>query len=334
MSRFILKNRSVLKKKKESAGVLTTALVLVAFVSLLLTGCTKEQGENGNSGRLKVVTTMFTAYDFANQVGGDNADVSMLLKPGAEAHTFDPTPKDIADISRCDVFICNGGENEVWVDSILESIDNPSMKIVRMTDCCDKVAEELVEGMQAEDEHDEEEHDEEEPEWDEHVWMSPVNAQKIVTSICEALCAADETHKASYTANRDAYIEKLQKLDSDIREVLSDGKERMLIFADRFPARYFTEEYDLDYRAAFPGCSADTQASAATIAYIVKTVNEKNIKTIYTIELSDGKLADVVAEKTGAEIKTFYTGHNVSLTDFENKVTYIDLLYRDLDVIR
>lgn len=322
------------KKIFVNSGKIKLFAVLTVFImALSLNGCSGEYGNDSDSeGKLKVVTTMFTAYDFACQVGGENAAVTMLLKPGAEAHTFDPTPQNIVDIAKCDVFICNGGENEVWVDKILESIDNPGMKIVRMTDCCEQVPEEMVEGMQAEDEHDEE--DEDEVEWDEHVWMSPVNAQKIVAVICDAYCAADESDRDIYIANKDAYIKKLEKLDSDIRTALSDGKDRLLVFADRFPARYFVEEYGLEYRAAFPGCSADTQASASTIAYIVKTVLEKDIKTVYTIELSDGRLAEVVAEKTGAEVKTFYTGHNVSLEDFDNKVTYIDLLYRDLEAIR
>lgn len=318
-------------RKKIAIKALCVMTFFAAVISM--TGCGSGSGNNAGDGKVKVVTTMFTAYDFAGQIGGENASVSLLLKPGAEAHTFDPTPQNIADIAKCDIFICNGGENEVWVEKILETVDNPKMKIVKMTDCCEQVPEELTEGMQAEEEHDDD-HEDEEVEWDEHVWMSPMNAIKIVTAICDAYCGADEAGTAVYTANRDSYIEKLKKLDSDIRETLSDGKERLLIFADRFPARYFVEEYGLDYRAAFPGCSADTQASAETVAYIVKTVIEKDIKTVYTIELSDGRLADVVAEKTGAEVKTFYTGHNVSLEDFEKKVTYIDLLYRDLDVIR
>ena len=398
-------------------------IYMITLMILLLgvtAGCSNGKDENGD-GKLKVITTIFSAYDFSRQIGGENADVSMLLKPGAEAHSYEPTPRDIVNIGKCDVLVCNGGENEVWLDSILEAVDNPDMIVVRMVDCCEGIAEEEKEGMQSaggilagltghehhhgdgedehehEDEHghthDENEHDdeaehhgdeehddkaehheeeydeeghddeaehhgeedhddeaehhgeenhddeaehhhEEETEWDEHVWMSPVNACLIADAVCEAYCSADSANAEYYRQNNRAYQETLKKLNEDIINTLNDGKSRTLVFADRFPARYFVEEYGLDYRAAFSGCSADTQASAATVAFIINYVKENNIGVIYTMELSDGRLADAVAEETGAVIRTFYTGHNVTLADFEAGVTYVDLLYRNLEAIR
>lgn len=306
-------------------------------------------------GKLHIITTIFAPYDIAKQVTGDLADVRMLLKPGSESHSYEPTPADMIAIGDCDVFICSGGENDEWVETILDAFDNPNPTLIRMLECVDALEEEDVEGMQEEggalagllggghhhheheDDHDHhEEHDEdpEETEWDEHVWMSPRNAGLIAEEICRVCIAKDPRNEESYRANLERFLAELSEVDSELHEVVDNAPLSEIVFADRFPARYFVEEYGLDYYAAFPGCSENTEASAATVSFLIDKVREDKLKYVFKIELSAGKLAAIVAEETGAEVLTFYTGHNITADDLESGMTYISMLRRDLEALR
>lgn len=344
---------------------------VLALLVGMLTGCSRKSVFTDDN-RIKVISTIFVGYDFARQLGGEKTQSVLLLKPGCEAHSFEPTPADIIAIEECDVFICTGGENDAWVDTILESIDNPDMKIIRMTECVDTLLEEEeVEGMQEEggalmwgseeghhhahshthieseghegDDHDhdeDEDHDHDkaedhdgEVEFDEHVWMSPVNAACICNVITDAFCEIDNASSDYYTEKNNEYLALLGTLDNKMRSITEAAGAKEIVFADRFPAKYFTEYYGIKYYAAFPGCSENTEASAATVAFIINKVREDRIPIVLTIELSSGQLARAVAEETGAEVCTFYTGHNVTAEDFESGVTFTDLMYRNLSVL-
>jgi zinc transport system substrate-binding protein len=210
----------------------------LAFI-LLLGGCAADTvTQESDDGKIKVITTNFPPYDFARQIAGENADVRMLLPPGAETHDYEPTPQDIIDIGNCDVFIYTGGENDAWVDELLSGV-GADVRIVRMMDAVDVYVEEIVEGMQDDGE-------EEEAEYDEHVWLSPLNAVKISRATRDALTLADPTNADAYKSGCDAYIAQLESLDADIRDAVAGASLDTLVFGDRFPARYFTEEYGLD----------------------------------------------------------------------------------------
>lgn len=330
--------------------------VLVCLtMCLLMTACggrgTGSYRPFEDDGRLRVVTSIYAAYDFARQVGGDNADVRLLLKPGSEAHSFEPTPRDIIAIEKCDVFICTGGENDAWVDTILDAIDNPELTVIRMTECVDGLLEEEdVDGMQGEGgllmeaffgEHHHEhadgddEHDghEVEAEWDEHVWMDIDNAISICGEIADTFSRIDSGRTSAYMANCQAYSDRLKAIDDEIRRVVLEAPRNEVIFADRFPARYFTERYGLTYSAAFPGCSESTEASAATVSYLINKVREDGVPVVFKMELSSGKLSAVVSEETGADVGTFYTGHNVTAKDFEAGVTFADMMGKNAELL-
>lgn len=315
-----------------------TALIVAIAMSISgmgLTACSRST-EDDSGDKLRIVTTIFAAYDFARQIGGESAAVSMLLKPGSEAHTFEPTPGDIINIGKCDIFVCAGGENDAWVDRMLESIDNPGMTVIRMTECVDNIlTEEIIEGMQS-DEADGAEalgtHADEE--WDEHVWMDPDNAIMICRKIAQTCKEKDTAGAAGYDERLDAYSKQLADLDGAISEAVGKAASATVVFADRFPARYFTEKYGLKYYAAFPGCSENTEASPATVSFLIDKVQEDKIPAVFITELSNGNLAQVVSEATGAKVLTFYACHNVSADDFENGVTYIEMMERNLAALQ
>ena len=306
-------------------------------MALLLTSCDISSGKSGDSDKLSIVTTNFPPYDFVREIADDNVEITMLLEPGSESHSYEPTPQDIIKIQESDLFIYVGGEGDVWVDTILDSMDKPLNTIVLM-DEVEAVTEEIVEGMEHEHEH---EHDEncdhdhsEEAELDEHVWTSPENAIKIVESIRDELCSIDEENSGTYKTNADAYLKELNALNDDIKEIVKTGKRDTVVFGDRFPMRYFADCYDISYYAAFPGCSTDSEPSASTIAFLIDKVKEENIPVIFSIEFSNQKVAKTISEATGAKIYEFHSCHNVTSDDFKNGASYLSLMTRNAEVLK
>lgn len=302
-----------------------SAVLTAAFISLSLASCGDEIPQKSD-GKLSVVTTIFPQYDFVRQIAGDYVNVSMLLRPGAESHTYEPAPKDMVMIQECDLFIYNGGEGDIWVDSIIESCGD-SINTIAMMDCVDTVEEEITEGMQA----DEDEEEGDEPELDEHVWTSPKNAVKITKAISEALCAADPAHADEYTANTERYISELEELDRKFENAVSSAADRTVVFGDRFPFRYLADAYDLEYYAAFPGCSSESEPGASTIAFLIDKVRDEHIPVVFRIEFSSGMIADTIAESSGAEVLEFHSCHNVTSQDLRNGETYISIMNRNAE---
>ena len=314
-------------------------VLIFALLVLLLTlcGCGEIPAETAQNGGLNIVTTVFPAYDFARNVAGEKGNVTLLVPPGSESHSFEPTPQDILRINSCDLLICNGGESEAWLEEIADGLDS-SVRILSMLDCVDALEEEIKEGMQHnehEHDHGHDEHDhEEEIEYDEHVWTSPVNAAAICRAICGALCSVDSENAEYYTANTEKYCNELSELDGEFRAVCEQAERKVLVFADRFPVRYFVEEYGLEYYAAFPGCADDAEPSARTVAFLIDRVREGNIPAVLYIEFSNQKMADVICEDTGCEKLLFHSCHNVSADELKSGVTYLELMERNLEAVK
>ena len=327
------------------------ALALV----LSLAACTVPV-EKADDGKIQIVATLFPYYDFARAIAGYRADVTLLLSPGHEAHSFEPTPLDAVTISESDVFLYNGGEGEYWVDSMLGAAGENIAVIARMMDYVDALDEEYVEGMQGADGHDhdhehgshddhddhddhdhdheEDEHDSDEVEYDEHIWTSPKNAVVLCRAVCDAICRADAENAAFYRANCENYCAQLEDLDARFAALCESAPRRLLIFADRFPMLYFCREFGLDYRAAFHGCSGDTEPSLATIKFLIDKVEDENIPVVYTIDFGTKKVAAVVSECTGAAIETLYSMQTVSRADFDAGETYLTLMERNFEALR
>ena len=305
--------------------------------------------------KYSVVSTSFPGYDFARAVTKNtNISAKMLVKPGAETHTYEPTPQDIIDIKNADMFVYVGGDSDTWVEKILKDVDTKKTHVVKLVDLVSTVEEEIVEGMEDEDEHDHDhdhadhdhkhdhdhdheshehkhDHDEEEegPEIDEHVWTSPKKAMEIVKKIAEVASEIDAEEKTKINDNAEKYVAEIAQVDKDLHQAI-DGKISEIVVADRFPFRYFADEFGLKYAAAFSGCSEQTEASAKTISFLIDKVKQDKIKKIYKIELSNGKIAETVSKDTGAEVLELHSAHNVTAEDFSKGVTYVDLMKRNL----
>ncbi|MDR1288605.1 MAG: metal ABC transporter substrate-binding protein [Treponema sp.] len=305
-------------------------LVTGILLSLTLTLAAKGRGDTGKAdGKLNVVTTIFPPYDFVREIAGNNVNLTMLLPPGAESHSFEPTPRDIITVQNCDVFIYVGGESDAWVEEILESMDRSRMEIVTLMDCVDVVEELIVEGME-----EEEEEEGEGPEYDEHVWTSPKNAELIVQKIAGVLQQRDPSRAALYEKNTASYLAKLADLDNSFGNMINGAARKTFVFGDRFPFRYFADAYGLSYFAAFPGCSTETECSAATIAFLINKVKAEKIPVVFHIELSNEKIADTICEETGAKKLLFHAVHNISKNDFDRGENYYNLMTRNIQNLK
>ena len=303
---------------------------VLALLLLPLWGCAAPPERE--DGKLHVVCTLFPYYDFARQIGGEDIEVTLLVAAGRETHSFEPTPLDVITMSRADVFVYNGGESEQWVEELLGSAGEDIPCTVCMMEGAEVLAEEIAEGMQHRQEAEEE--GEEEIEYDEHIWTSPVMAMGLCEKLCGALCTQDPAHAAAYRARLANYLAKLTALDGAFRDAVSAGKRELLVFGDRFPLLYFCRTYGLSYRAAFHGCSSDTEPSLATLKYLIDKVREENIPVVYTIELSSQKVARAIAETTGARVAVFQSCQTVSREDFAAGETYLTLMERNLTALK
>lgn len=349
MTRMKKRSERGMRRGRIRRSVLLAGCILLS--GSLLAGCGRTGTpaaveESGDGGKISVVTTIFPQYDFVRQIAGDKVELKMLLKPGEETHSYEPTPQDIIAIQNSDVFIYVGGENDAWVEDILESMPDSDMVTLKLMDCVDAVEEEQVEGMQAEPGHSHEEeegHDHEEEEEaeahsvhgiDEHVWTAPENASAIVGAIRDILMEEDPSNAGNYEENAAAYREQLDELDQEFRDVADSAERNLLIFGDRFPFRYFADAYGIDYYAAFPGCASDTEPSAATMAFLINKVKEEQVPAVLKMELSNENIANAIAEATGTEVKTFYSCHNLTAEEFENGETYLSMMQKNVETLK
>ncbi len=275
-----------------------------------------------STGKISVVTTIFPYYDFARSVSKDTCDVDMLLKPGSDVHSFEPTPSDILKIRNADLFIYNGGESDEWVDSILESLgDTDKPVVMKMTDYV-KPLTEMDADHHAEDEE------------DEHIWTSLDNAKTLVSKISDEVSKLDQKHKTVYNKNSLDYIEKISKVQSEIENTVNSSESKKIVVGDRFPLLYFATEFSLDWECAFPGCSTETEPSLDRLSKLTDTIEKDKIKTILKLEMSENKVADTLADETNTKVKTFYSAESVSKEDFANNVTYVDLMERNNNALK
>ena len=385
------------------------------LLTLLLSGCGRKapvktsSSEKGNAeDRLQVVTTIFPQYDFSRQIAGDRADVYMLLKPGEEIHSYEPTPQDIKMIQNSDLFIYTGGENDVWVENILASLEEEDggPHAVRLLDLVDTYEEESLEGMmpekgehdhghEAEEESEEEhgheiegEHDHEAEEGhdhemeedhdhvskaatitgehthvhggepDEHVWTSPKNCVTLIQALTEEFCGVDPANAETYRSNGNAYREAFEALDAQYLGAAEMAGRRTILFGDRFPFRYLAEELDLTCYAAFSGCSAESEPSAATIAFLIDKAAEEHLPVVFQIEFSNGYIARAISEAAQVKMKKnaaettedaggnagtetpriqvlqLHSCHNVTRDEFDSGQTCLSLMTKNLEALR
>lgn len=324
-----------------------TTIFAAIFAVLLgvttLTACgtdTNSTQSTGQEKKLSVVTTIFPQYDWVRQIAGDNAEVTMLLDNGVDLHSYQPTAEDILKISTCDLFIYVGGESDAWVESALKEAKNPNMQVINLLDILGNKAkeEEQIEGMETEhDETDHNETDQEETELDEHVWLSLKNAQIFCKEICEKLSALDPNQESTYQANAEKYLQQLSDLDQKYTKTVNDADQKVLLFGDRFPFRYLTDDYGITYYAAFPGCSAETEASFETITFLANKVDSLKLPAILTIEGTEHKIAETICSNTtdkNQKILTLDSMQSVTSKDVANGDTYLSIMEQNLSVLQ
>ncbi len=316
-----------MKLKRKLLAVITAAATVFS-----LCACSSESGySNSDSGKLKIISTVFPPYDLARQIAGDNAEISILLPPGSEIHNYEPSAKDMIAIRNCDIFLYIGGENEQWAEKLINSNDTENVTAVKLIDYVPTLSED-------EDEHDHDhdhDHDHEhEHETDEHIWTSPKNAQLMLSAVYDAICKVDPSNKQTYTKNKDAYAKQLSDLDDAYRSAVDNAKNKTIVLADKFPFRYLAHEYGLEFSAAFAACSDESEPGVSTMIKLTKTINENNIPAVYYLEFSSTKIADTLCDETGATKLMLPPCHNVSKQDIENNVSYVDLMKQNLENLK
>lgn len=340
---------------KRIAAVLCTLVLCISMLS----GCGDLSQNFINSDKIKIVCTIFPQYDWIRQIIGEkseNFEIKLLTERGVDMHSYQPSVADIAAVASCDVLIYTGGESDKWLDDALKEAVNENMTVINIMEVLDGYVkeEEIIEGMQgsrhshehAYEEHEEHsencaeehdhEHEDEEVEYDEHVWLSVKNAKVIVEEIEAVLEEKDVSNASVYHHNGQQYMRALDELDEQYRQMVHTAKHNTVLFADRFPFRYLIDDYDLNYYAAFAGCSSETGASFETVVYLSGKVDELGLDSVLVIENSGEQVAHTVIGNTknkNAKILTLDSMQSVTAKEINEGCTYIGIMQNNLEIL-
>ena len=324
-------------------------LVLIIITILTYTvGCSKKTDEiiaEPVTTKLQVVTSLFPQYDFVREIGKDRVEVSLLLPPGVESHSYDPTPRDVVNIQKADVFIYTGEYMEPWAHRVIDITKGEEVLIVEsgkgieLMDEDDHLHHE-EDNHNHHDHHDEEEVDEGEEEdhhhggKDPHIWVDPLNAQIMVDNILEGLVTADPENESFYKENAEEYKERLNQLHNKFTETFQKTEYNTIMYGGHFALGYFTKRYNLDHISPYSGFAPDAEPTPQRISDLIKTINSTGIKVIYYEELIDPKVARVISEQTGAEMMLLHAVHNISKDELEAEVSYISIMEDNLEKLK
>ena len=285
-------------------------ILLVIVMANLLAGCAPDKDvpavQEEKSDKINIVATLFPQYDFAKQIAGDKAEVTLLLPPGMESHSYEPTPSDMIKINNSDLFVYTGENMEAWSHKIIGGmVDSGSKSLVL----------DVSKGIELDT--------------DPHIWTDPLLAKKMVDNILEALCQIDPANTDYYKENAAKYSNELDSLDAEFKAIVSNGKRDEIIFGSRFALYYFAKRYGINYESAFDSCSSETEPSAKTVAHLIKEIKEKQIPVIYYAEIEEPKVAKSIGRETGTELLLFHSCHNVTREEWENGETYLSLMKKN-----
>lgn len=313
---------------KKIMALFTSAIVL------FMTACSTQTADGANlkdnTDKIQVSATLFPQYDFTREIAGDKAEVTLLLPAGMDSHSYEPTPSDIIQINKADIFIYTGEYLESWANDIVGDIDQSKTKVLDVSTGISLIKEEDEHHGEEEEEHEEEHHHE----YDPHIWTSPVIAMSMVDNIADSLCEVDPENADYYKENAENYKNELTELDSNFKEVVANGKRDTIYFGGKFAMYYFTQEYGLDYVSAFDSCSGETEPSAKVMSEIISGINENNVPVIYYEEIAEPVVANMIAEETGAKPLLLHSCHNVTPEELKNGISYIDLMKQNVINLR
>lgn len=287
-------------------------IIFLLLIFLIPAGCAKKEESTDN---IKIIATLFPQYDFVREIGKDKVQVKLLLPPGADSHSYEPTPKEIMEIADSDIFVYTGNNMEPWVSKILSGISEDKLNILDVSEGVSLILDE---------------HKEHSNGVDPHIWSSPVNAIKMCENIVNNLIITDEKNKDFYLENFENYKKKLEKLDMDFRNAVENGKRKKIVFGGKFALNYFVKEYGISVISAYENCQDNSEPGARQMADIVNVINKENIPVIYFEELSDPKVAKTISEETGVEMLLFHSCHNLSKEDFLSGKTYLSIMNDNL----
>ena len=341
-----------MRKNKMVAVGLTLTMSIMALVGCGSSKSNRVSNDGGNTvntEKYSIVCTTFPQYDWVREIIGNKAEqfqLTLLLDDGADLHSYQPTAEDITKIASADLFVYVGGESDGWVNDALREATNKEMKVVNMLEAIGDAAkeEELVEGMQGEEEHEhgeeaeeDHEHEEEGPEYDEHIWLSVKNASKLTEVLAQTIQEMDVANASEYENNAVSYINKLNELDAQYQETVTSGSNKAVLFGDRFPFRYLVDDYDLEYYAAFIGCSAETEASFETITFLANKVDELGLSSILVLENSNQRIAETIKQNTNdknQEILVMDSLQSITKDELEGDTTYYSVMEKNLEVLK
>lgn len=311
---------------------------------LLLVGCGLESGKKDSENKkVSIVATIYPQYDWLKNVLGDRlgaVDLKLLIKNGTDLHSYKPSAQDIASIASTDMVVYVGGESDEWIKKALEATPKAGrVQLNLMQALGDRVKEEeVVEGMQAEEEHEHGEEHAEEAENDEHIWLSLKNAEILVNALAESLAKVDAANAATYKANASAYVAKLQELDGNFAAAISGAEGKTVLFGDRFPFRYLVDDYGIKYYAAFVGCSAESEASFETVAFLAGKMDSLSLPAIFKIDGSNGKIAQAILEASkkskNAQVLTLNSMQSVTDEQIKSGMDYLSMMLSNLEVLK
>ena len=313
---------------------ITFLITIILIFSLLVIGISKINKQSQSEEKIKVIATLFPQYDFAKQIGGDKVDVSLLLTPGTETHTYEPTPRDIINVNKADLYIYTGRYMEPWSDKIANSITS-NTQVLDASKNINLINEERFErGHDTIDNNEEESDNSHHHEYDSHIWLNPQNAIGMVKNIEEELCNIDPQNKEYYQKNAENYINQLESLDTEIETTIKESPKNKIAFGGTFAYAYFIQRYNLQYVSAYDSCGENSEPSVTKVKEVIDYMKENNINVIFYQELSAGKIADTISKETRATKLVFHTIHNASQEEINDGETYISLMQKNLQNLK
>lgn len=319
--------------KKRIFVILICYLLLIICIMGAIAILNDEEPSNSN--KIQIIATLFPNYDFVKQIGGDKVEVTLLLNAGVDSHNYEPSVRDMKNISDSDIFIYTGFTSEPWAEEIIDSLENSNCKIVDSSKNIELIeSEEFAESYNAigSSSH-EHSNDLEHYEYDGHIWLDPQNAIKMIDNICDALCEYDESNSEYYRENAENYKNEIQELDLEIEEAMNNLDSNVLVFGGEFAYSYFIKRYDLEYVSVYSSCGEEAEPSVQEVRSVIDYINENDVKKVYYEELSEGTVAKMISEETEAEAIVFYTLHNVSTGEIEAGENYVSIMRKNLENI-
>ena len=318
-------NAVPLKGQADLPKRILSGLGLVICGMLVLTACNSlplaNPGTDGLSHKIRVVTTLFPLYDMAKFIVADTAEVSLLLPPGVEAHSFEPKPTDLVRINQADVFVYTGNVMEPWVEDVLRSVGNPGLVVVDASQGTNRIPGVFP--------------DANEPagSLDPHIWLDFDNAKMMVSTIEQALESKNPAAKASYQRNAGEYRNRLTALDTSYKITLATARIKEIVYAGHYAFGYLAHRYGLGYLAA-QGVSPDSEPTANDLVRLIEQVRNDQIQYIFYEELTSSKIAETLARETSAKLLLLNAAHNLTKQQFEQGVTFFDILRSNLENLR